>query len=98
MTETLQMIFAFVAVLTLLIGARKFRISKMIKIRDFILDDLKSQKALNPKSAVDLPYAHKSILKMGLRDDRPRVLRQLVQFEIIGVTEDSCFYIKESSN
>ncbi len=96
MSDVLQMIVVFAVILLILIFARKYRSLKMIKVRDFILADLKTKGAVTPETAVELSYAHKSILNIGLRDDRPKVLKQLIQFSIIGVTEEYLFYLNES--
>ena len=96
MFNGLQVVLAFVAIILMLIFARKFRVSKMIKTRDFILEDLKSKGAVTPETAVKLAYAHKSILKMGVRDDKPKILKQLIQFSIVGITDKDLFYLNEA--
>ncbi len=97
MSETLQMILVFIIMILVIIYARRVRAAKMIKARDFILEDLRSKNALSAESAVHLDYAQRSFFRIGLRDDRPKVLRQMIQFGIIGMTEGQLFYLNESA-
>ena len=97
MNETVQMIVFFIIMLLLLFYARKFRAKKMIQARDFIINDLRSKGALSADSAVELNYAHRSFLRIGLRDDRPRVLRQMIQYGIVVLIENNRFFLNESA-
>ena len=63
----------------------------------FILEDLKRQKALDPDSAVALPYAKRSALHFGLRDYRPNALSFLVKHDFIRVTEQGKCYLNEAN-
>lgn len=96
MSEILQIILVFIIMILVIILTRRIRAGKMIKARDFIIDDLRSKNALTPETAVNLDYAHRSFLKIGLRDDRPKVLRQMVQFGLVGITDNNLFYLNES--
>ena len=59
----------------------------------FIINDLKKRGALKPVSAVELPYAKKSMLRMGTRDYRPKALEHLAMKQIIGMTETGRYYL-----
>jgi len=96
MPETLKIILVFLMIITLLILARKIRVSQMIKVRDRIINDLKSKGALDEKSAIELKQSQRWYHRIGTRDDRPKTLKQLVQFGIVSVTENQLFYLNES--
>jgi hypothetical protein len=97
MPEPLQMILVFIIMILVIIFSRRIRAAKMMKARDFIINDLKSNGASNKDSAVALDYAHRSFLKIGLRDDRPKVLKQMIQFGVVTMTEDQKFYLSDTT-
>jgi hypothetical protein len=68
---------------------------KMKRACDFILRDLKEQKAFDPASAVELPYSKSSMFRIGMRDYRPRALSALVKHDVIRVQEEGRYYLRE---
>lgn len=96
MPDTIKIIIVFAVMLVLLFYARKYRAMQMQKAGISIINDLKSKGALDPSSAVELPYARRNFFRVGFRDDRPRLIRQMVQMGLVGVTENGRFYLNES--
>ena len=74
-----------------------FRITgwKMKKACDFIIHDLREKKALDPYSAVPLPYSKSELLHIGLRDYRPRALEELVKLDMVQLLEGGRYYLRE---
>lgn len=97
MPEAVKIILVFLFMAVILFYSRKYRATQMIKARDTIIKDLKNQGALDVESAVELPYAKRHILRVGLRDDRPRVLKQMLQYGIVCMSEQGRFYLNESA-
>lgn len=60
----------------------------------FILRDLENREALDPDSAVELLYAKRDFLRIGLRDFRPKALQDMVQGGLIGMTAEGKYYLK----
>jgi hypothetical protein len=60
----------------------------------FIIQDLHGREAFDPDRAVDLPYARMRILRVGLRDFRPRAMGFLISGDIVGKTVDDRYYLK----
>jgi len=60
----------------------------------FIIRDLEKRKALDPESAVELPYGKKELFKVGIRDFKPRALESLIHDGVLGRTEHSMYYLK----
>lgn len=58
-----------------------------------VIKDLENNAALNPTSAVSLPYAKKSPLALGLRDFKPKAIQDMVLGGIIGRTEEGKYYL-----
>ncbi len=59
----------------------------------FIVKDLQTKKALDPDSAVELPYSKTQIFRLGIRDYRPKVLEYMVAQGGVGITEDNRYYL-----
>jgi len=93
MTETLQVILALIIMVMVFILAKRFQGMKINRAFRIIINDLKQQKALDPSTAVPLPYATTPFLRIGLRDYRPRAVFYLVQSGIVGMTEDKQYYL-----
>ena len=93
MTETLQIILALTIMVMVLILAKMFQGMKTNRAFRIIINDLKQHKALDPSSAVHLPYAKRAFFKIGLRDYRPKAIVYLIQSGIVGMTENRQFYL-----
>jgi hypothetical protein len=94
MSETMQIIigFAFLAAVYIL---TRYGIALRIKrAAAFIIKDLEKRGAVNPLTAVELPYAKSSLFRIGLRDYRPKAIESLISGDIVGVTPDGKYYLK----
>ena len=97
MSETLNIILgacllAAVFVLTRYIVAWKFQQASRSIIRQ-----LEAKGAMNPASAVDLPYRTPNSLRIGLRDYHAKSLECMVGEGIIGKTETGRYYLRIGS-
>lgn len=97
MSETIQTVLAFVILIGVVIYTKKIQAVKMIQARDAVFADLRAKGALSEETAVYLEYARTSYLKVGFRDFRPKVIKQLVQFGLLGMTAENTFYLNESA-
>ena len=95
MTEAVQIIGGILLVIVVFILSNKFQGYKVGKAFRFIVQDLRNQGATDPDSAINLPYAAKSIFKMGLKDYRPKTLNYMVMEGIVSGTADGRFYLNE---
>ena len=93
MTEAIQIILALLIMVMVFILAKRFQGMKINRAFRIIINDLKQQKALDPSSAVHLPYATRAFFQIGLRDYRPKAIVYLVQSGIVGMTENKQFYL-----
>ena len=93
MTETVQVILALLIMVMVFILAKMFQGMKINRAFRIIINDLKQQGALDPSTAVPLPYATRAFFRIGLRDYRPRAVSYLVQSGIVGMTENKQFYL-----
>jgi hypothetical protein len=95
MSETLEIIISLSILGGAIFLARYFHAWKIKQAYGTIVDDLKRQGAKSPETAIDLPYAKRSLLKFGLRDHRPIALRGLISENVIGKTNDGRYYIRD---
>ena len=93
MTDTAQIILALIILVLAFMGAKKIQGMKINRAFRVVINDLKQQEALDQSTAVPLPYATRAFFQIGLRDYRPKAVLYLVQYGIIGVTEDKQFYL-----
>ncbi len=93
MNETTQIIVGIGALVAVYILTRRFHSWRFSRTYIFIINDLKKKGAINPGSAVDLPYARKSMLRIGVRDYRPKALEHLAMKQIVGMTEGGRYYL-----
>ncbi len=95
MSETFKTIFMILAAVGAVILALRIAGWKMKKAGDFIIRDLKEKKALDPASAVELPYCKNPLFNIGLRDYRPRALEELVKHDVVRMLEGGRYYLRE---
>lgn len=95
MNETLQLIVGVGALIGVYMLTRKLQVWRIKRTYVLILRDLKEKGALAASSAVKLPYAKSGILRMGVRDYRPMALEHLVSNDIVGITEQGAYYVKD---
>lgn len=93
MSETVEIILSLLILCGAILLARYFHAWKIKRAYHTVVDDLKRQGAMNPETAVDLPYAKRPLLKFGLRDHRPIALRGLISENVVGRTNDGRYYI-----
>jgi len=96
MTETTQIVVAFVLLILVFLLTRVGVVWRLRRAAVHIIKDLQNVGALDPASAVALPYAKRDFLRIGLRDFRPKALQSLVQEGIVGMTENGRYYLKKT--
>jgi len=95
MSQTSELVLGIGALILVIVLTRKYHTWRFKKAYLFIIDDLKKKGAYSPHSAVNIPYAEKNILRMGLRQHHPQVLEQLILQNIVAKTEDRRYYLTQ---
>jgi len=95
MSEAIKIILMILVAIGAVIFALRIAGWKMKKACDFIVRDLNEKKALDPASAVELPYAKSPLINIGLRDYRPRALEELVKHDVVRMLEGGRCYLRE---
>ena len=62
-----------------------------------IVKDLEKNEALDPFSAIKLPYAKKGMFRIGMRDYRPKAIQYMIGNNIIGMTGSGKYYLKDKN-
>lgn len=95
MTEAIKTILFILIVLGALFFAFRITGWKMKKAGNSIIGDLREKKALDPASAVELPYAKSPLLHIGLKDYRAPALQELLKQDIVRIMEGGRYYLRE---
>lgn len=94
MGETVEIVVGLCVLVVVYILTRQFHSWRFSKAYGTIINDLKKKGATSRENAVQLPYAKKSMLRMGTRDYRPKALEHLAMREIVGMTEDGRYFLR----
>ncbi|PKN68693.1 MAG: hypothetical protein CVU54_13755 [Deltaproteobacteria bacterium HGW-Deltaproteobacteria-12] len=98
MSEIIKTILFILVVIGLLLLTLRIAGWKMKKASDFIIRDLREKKALDPASAVALPYTKSQLLHIGLKDYRPQALQELIKHDVVGTIEGERYYLNETAS
>ncbi|MBW2412235.1 MAG: hypothetical protein JRF72_20735 [Deltaproteobacteria bacterium] len=97
MSDYAQLFIAICILFVFVMLTRKFHAWKIKRAYFSIVKDIKAKKAFDSQTAVDLAYARSPMFRVGLRDHRPIALEHLVQDNIVGVTDDGKYYLKDKT-
>ncbi len=97
MSDTAELIIGLCLLIGVITLTRKYHAWRIKRAMVFIIDDLKKQNAYTPESAIELPYAKRSVLKLGMRDHRPMAMDHLAFDNIVGMTEEGKYYLIDKS-
>jgi len=98
MSETSQIITGILLLILIFILTRRVSAWRIKRAIVGVIRDLESQRAVDPSSAVMLPYAKTRLLRFGARDFRPKAVEYLVSSGVVGLTEDGRYYLKERAD
>jgi len=94
MSDSAELIIGICVLLGVIMLTRKYHAWRVKRAMIFIVNDLKAQDAVTPESAIALPYAKRNVVKLGMRDHRPMAMDHLAFDDIVGVTEEGMYYLK----
>ena len=97
MPETVELIIGILVLLAVITLTRRYHTWRIQSAYKFIIKDLNEKGAVDPGSAVELPYARKRTAKMGLRDHRLIALDHLVFDDIVKIMDENKYYLKDTT-
>ncbi|UCF85202.1 MAG: hypothetical protein JSV50_06085 [Desulfobacteraceae bacterium] len=95
MSETERLILGICILIVVYVLTRKFHAWRMRQTYILIIKDLEQKGAVDPSSAIELPYAKKGIFRIGMRDYRPKAIEYMLISNIIGMTDSGKYYLKD---
>jgi hypothetical protein len=93
-SETGEIVFALCLLIVVYVLTRKFHMWRIKNTYMSIIKDLENKKALDPPSAVELPYSQTPLWRLGTRDYRPKALQYLISSRVVGMTDSGKYYLK----
>jgi hypothetical protein len=97
MPETAELIIGISILLAVITMTRRYHAWRIKRAYKLIIEDLKVKGALDPKSAVELPYARRRLVKMGVRDHLTMALDHLVFENIVCIVENGRYYLNDKT-
>ena len=94
MSDTIQIILALVFLIGAFIISRIGVSWKMGRVARAIIHDLESRQALDVLTAVELPYAKPSLIRLGMRDYHSKALEYLVSDGTVGKTGSGKYFLQ----
>jgi hypothetical protein len=95
MPEILKIIFMILLVIGGIFISLYITGLRMRKAAEFIMQDLREKRAVDPVSAVELTYAKGSLLNFGLRDYRPQALQELLKQGVVKIQEEGRYFLHQ---
>jgi len=93
MSETGQIVIGVCVLIAVYILTRRYHAWRMARAYNVIIRDLEKKEAVDPSSAVELPYARQNIFRMGTRDYLPKMLQYMTVHDMVSVTADGRYYL-----
>ena len=93
MSDTGRIILLICILIIVYVLTRKVHAWKIKRAYIYIIKDLEQQGAVDPSSAIELPYAKIGVFRFGMRDYRPKAIEYLIVSNIIGMTESGRYYL-----
>jgi len=94
MSETGKIILLICILIIVYVLSRKVHAWRIKRAYIYIIKDLEQQGAVDPSSAIGLPYAKIGVFRFGMRDYRPKALEHLILSNIIGMTGSGGYYLR----
>lgn len=95
MSETTKIILGICLLIVVYALTRKYHVWRISRAYTFIIEDLKKKGAVDPSTAVELPYTKQVLFRFGTRDYRPKAVEHLLLSNIIGMTEKGDYYLQD---
>lgn len=95
MSETVKIVLMVLLALGALIISRWINGWQMKRAGASIIQDLEKKRAFDPESAVELPYCRDRVFRLGLKDYRPRMVKQLIAYDVVRMHAGEKYYLRE---
>lgn len=96
MSEAASVIFLLIILIAVFFLARMVKTWRAGQACRRIMRELEEKGAYEPASAVELHDVQRSFLHVGMRNFRPEGLQVLLLNDVIGITENGKYYLKDN--
>ncbi|MFW6011734.1 MAG: hypothetical protein ACOC8R_01475 [Desulfosalsimonas sp.] len=94
MSEAVSVILMVIVLVAVYLLARIIKTWRAGQACKGIIRELKASGAYDPESAVELYGVQRNLLRAGLRNFRPEGLQVLLLNDVVGITENGKYYLK----
>lgn len=100
MPEYLQVVLGFLCLAGVFVLTRYIVTYQMKRATGYIIRDLQKHQALDPITAVELPYTRHNPLRIGMRNYYSKAMEFMLSEGVVGKTNTEKYYlrIKDSGN
>jgi len=95
MVNILEFLVGIVILIGVFLLTQRIILWRLKRTCDWILKDLEKKGALDSNSAVPLPYARKDMLRIGVRDYRPKAMEALLMYGKVAMNDAGAFYLPQ---
>ncbi len=94
MSEPVQIAVGFLFLIGVFILTRYIVVWQMKRAAGTILKDLETQAAVDPFTAVDLPYTRLNPLRIGMRNYHAKAIEYMLSEGVVGKTGTGRYYLR----
>ena len=94
MSEPVQIAIGFLFLIGVFVLTRYIVAWQMKRATAAIISDLERQAALDPFTAVDLPYAKPNPMRIGMRNYHVKAVEYMVSEGVVGKTGNGRYYLR----
>jgi hypothetical protein len=94
MSETVQIILGLLILASIFVLTRYVVAWQIKRATGRIIEDLQKQEAVDPITAVDLPYAKQNPLRIGMRNYDAKAMESMVSEGVVGKTGSGKYYLR----
>jgi len=98
MSETGKIILLICILVIVYVLTRKVHAWRIKRAYIYIIKDLEQQGAVDPSSAIELPYEKIGVFRFGMRDYRPKALEYLILSNIVGMVDSGKYYLRNKKS
>jgi len=94
MPESVQIAIGFLLLMVVFVLTRYMVAWQEKRATETVLRDLEAQAALDPFTAVELPYAKLNPLRIGMRNYHVKAVEYMVSEGVVGKTGNGRYYLR----
>ncbi|MCJ8501235.1 hypothetical protein [Desulfatitalea alkaliphila] len=95
MSDGIAIAFWIVVLIGVYVLTRKINLWRTQRAAGRLIKELEREQAFDPGSAVALPDVQRNYFRAGVRSFRPEGLKMLLAVEMIAMTAEGRFYLKQ---